>query len=144
MDLIAEVTHLLLLPWRSSPKCVLADQLTPGEFDRAYSIGRRFDEPSLATLPWFGRFKVMAALTQLLLGHRAHDFFEEPVHIPSALQEFFRTIPKEASFGIRGRAALWPEPLRASFQSIQEPPSRRKRTRREASSRPLFKYSVFS
>lgn len=143
VDLIAELIHVLLLPWRSCPKYVLADQLAPGDFHRRYNIGRRFDEPRFATLPWFARFKVMAALTQLLLGYRACDFFEEPVPIPSAIQEFFSSIPKEASFGVRRRAAFWPEPLRTMFCTIQEPPPRRNTARRGSSSRPVFKYSIF-
>lgn len=126
MSLISELIDALLLPWRSCPKYVLADQLTPRDFHGGYNIGGRFDEPRMTTLPWFARFKVMAALAHLLLGDRARDFFEEPVSIPDALQEFFRLVPREATSGIRRRAAFWPEPLRAMFYTPQGPRSRRK------------------
>jgi len=115
----------------------------PGDFPRAYNIGRRFDEPRLMTLPWFARFKVMAALTQLLLGHRAHDFFEQPVHVPSAILQFFQLIPTEVSIAIRRRAACWPEALRDLFCVASTPPPRRRLALNRAASRPPFKYSIF-
>ena len=75
VNLIAELITVVLL--RSNiagerhARHALADLLTPDEFDRRYNLsGGRFDRLHFPALPWFARFKVMAALTQLLLGDR--------------------------------------------------------------------------
>ena len=127
LGLVTELIQVLLLrvpdPWA---KYVLADLLTPGEFNRAYNIGGRFDEPRFPMLSWFPRFKVMAALAQLLLGDRGKDFFEEPVCVPCYyLRDLFAALPQDTGLAILNRAEAWPEPLRSLFRSAGKPGRRK-------------------
>jgi hypothetical protein len=140
LRLITELIQILLLRVPGShPKYVLADLLTPGEFHRAYNTGGRFDEPCFQMMPWFARFKLIAALAQLLLGDRAKEFFEEPVCVPYYyLRDLFASIPQETVFGILNRTESWPEPLCSLFRKAAWAATPAKTNSR----RPVFRYNT--
>ena len=136
LRLVTELIQILLLPVPDAcAKYVLADLLMPGEFQRAYNIGGRFDQPRFQMLSWFPRFKVMAALAQLLLGDRGKQFFEEPVCVPYYyLRDLFASLPQETGLAILDPAESWPEPLRSLFRHAAEAA----RPKRSSSHRPAF------
>ena len=117
---MAELIDLVLLRGNHAgerqARYALVDLLTPGDFERRYNLGgRRFDRLHFPALPWFARFKVMAALTQLLLGDRGRDFFRVPVDVADRLRVFFLSVSWERRLGILEAAELWPEPLRTQL-----------------------------
>jgi hypothetical protein len=66
VNLMAELINLVLLRGNHAGERqpdTPVDLLTPGDFERRYNLGgRRFDRLHFPALPWFARFKVMAAL----------------------------------------------------------------------------------
>jgi len=60
--------------------------------------------------------RVMAALTQLLLGDRAGAFFQQPVNAGYYLREFFFAVPWQTQFAILNHAESWPEPQSCPIQ----------------------------
>lgn len=131
-DLVAILLHRM-----PDSRFILADLLVPDEFRLSYTVGGRFDNPRLPTLPWFARFIVLSALDRVLnaAGEAPKQDLVMARTVGYLLHDFLASLPINARAAILKQTERWPSALTMLFHHTA-------RSRRRFSRSPEVKYNT--